>query len=557
MAETVGGTTQQFAQGSPEAALTALRAAMRVQQAERLQQDQAVTANIQRMQQRPDVNAQQTMQATPTLTEPSVKEAAPTTSVSWRVADTDGNTALTIFSSDSTPRTQAEFTAALKDWQSGKEPVGYTFLEPGVMSTLRQQFAISSQGAQSVLGSLGKIAALPGRVAASAGETVGVLPQGSAAGVTQTGENVGRFIGKQTLGTPEAALTTATSIAGAPWVNKASGVLSMLRQAGLTGASQFAGKQAFAGQGDITKNAVESAMVAAVGAGTQGVIGALKGVFHLGVGEQAQREAAKQIVDKFKAANRTLTYDPVTLEAWASTPQGLRDIVQVGVGSLRGQVDSITGSVIADMNKRLPSRLSVGSQNTIRAQLRSLELAARDFLHATDTVGVDAAQQAIDTARNNIYNTVSAQFTAPSAKATLDSIMTTFNQRLDRFRVSARMLNLLRESGAGGGFNAAAFQRLVADKFMATGSGSFTADVGRAAFRGADPSAGTDIPVRGGFNIAKILGLENVPALRHLNVSLPLGNKYVGSIPGTYPRTTGAVQAVAIPTIKEYLQQEK
>lgn len=492
----------------------------------------------------------------------TVKQAAAQkrkdTYISMPYRGSDGEIHVTVHSTTGDRHSKDDFDKALTDWQSGKEPKGYTFLEPGVVNWLRDKFNIASRGAQSVTGSVGRVAAVPGNIAAKAGELTSILPSGSAEGISQTGENVGRFISKQMLGTPENALTTALSVGAGPWVNSVSGALSMLRQAAVTGGSQLVGKQLFGdNSGDFTKNLIESAMVGVVGAGTQGIVGALKGVFHLGVGEQAQREAAKQIVDKFKSANRGLTYDPTTLEAWASTPQGLRDITQVGVGALRGQLDEITGTVISQMNQRLPSRLSVGSQNTIRAQLRTLESAGRDFLHATSVADANVAQQAMDTARGNIYNAVSSQFTAPSAKVTTQSIMAGFNHRLDQFRVSAQMLNVLRESGADHGFNAAAFQQLIKNRFMSTGPGSFAADIGRAAFRGADPSQGTDVAVRGGVNIAKLLGLENVPALRHLNMSVPLGNKYVGSIPGTYPRTTGAVNAVSIPTIKEYLEREK
>jgi len=466
------------------------------------------------------------------------------TSSRWRVTDSEGNTTVTIFTANGQPQPKEAFTKALQQWQAGKEPQGYTFLEPGVVSTLRNTFAAVAEpvqrGAQAADTALTRLR--------------NMLTPGDP---TRYGTGIPQAIAR-TVATPEDALTSAASIAGGPFVNRASWPLAMLRQGALTGGAQLAGRQAFgANSGDISKNLVESAMVAAIGAGTQGIAGALKGVFHLGVSEQAQKEAAKGIVDKFKSANRGITYDPVALEAWASTPQGLRDITQVGVGALRGQLETITSSVINDLKQRPMARLSVSSQATIRAQLRHLESAGRDFLHATDINVVNSAQAAMDTARQNIYNAVTTQFTNPNALLRAQSVMANFNQRLDQFRVSAQMLNTLRESGAETGFNAQAFQKLVQQKFMSAGPGSFMADVGRAAFRGADPSLGTDVTVRGGINLANISGLNQIPFLKDLGVSVPLGSKYVGNIPGTYPRTTGAVQAVSIPTIRDYLSGER
>ena len=523
--------------------------------------------------------------------------------------NSEGKTALIVYSKTGA-KTQADFDTAYNQWQQGKVPQGYEFITSDSVNKARELFYKVSgpvqQGAKAVDEGLLKLRNIIGEKTGAYDPTsYGIKP-------AQTITSM--------IDTPEMALMNTATLGRSKWVNAAgSPILQGVRQAATAGAGYAAGMGAFGGyEGKGVGQVIsEPLLAAAVSGATQTGMGLLKSVFGVGVSQQAQKEVFDGITDAVRKKVGNISHDPVAMEAYLSTPQGFSEALQIGAGALRGDVErsvagtiqqlkvspgplpatsarNVTANIVnslgtsknvnvpggplsgealtAEFIQGAPRALTTHSRQALQSYIKQIGSKTNDLLNAKGDPGkyveIKLEMNELASKATQLIKDEFVKASDPVKKmqiARLNGILDKYNQDINKYTEVVDVFKLMKEAGFEKGINAETivnFQRLVQGQFAVAGPQSLMHAVGKSAFRGADPTKGGDtLGMEARLNIAKMLGLDTIPALKHLGINIPTGNKYVGSIPGTYPRGTAATGAVfnsnTISTIKDYLDAGK
>jgi hypothetical protein len=107
-----------------------------------------------------------------------------------------------------------------------------------------------------------------------------------------------------------------------------------------------------------------------------------------------------------------------------------------------------------------------------------------------------------------------------------------------KFTETGQLLSALKDASKDG-FNVAKFQDNIKNVYMSGQPGGMMERAGQVAGRGADISQGID--TARGFNLP--LPLPGLMKKLGININIPLGNKYVGTVPNQNTATTAVSNA--------------
>lgn len=347
------------------------------------------------------------------------------------------------------PVSTAEHQAAMDHYnETGSSPADFTVLEPGMMQKLRSGFE-STVGnyARSLSEHKTPVAHLLDKMF---GEGTGAKYD-PAMGANK--------IISDRLSTPEKTAATAAQItAGA-----LTGGMSPLVQAGITAvstAAAYLGAQAATGSPlSLGKAGVE----AAISGVNQGVSGIAKNLANKSIDKLSADKIETDLVNLAKDQYGHLPVGQYKINSIASTPQGAQAITNILDKNYHSQIDSITSNISLDINKLLPTALSVGEQNTLRAQVRAMTNSAHKMY---DSVGDTSASSLA----KGKYNDAVAKSLDIIKAAHPDDLKI---QQLvaDRLSKSSRLVeglvqngqvaSAMRKAGIAQGFDPVTFQRTV------------------------------------------------------------------------------------------------
>jgi hypothetical protein len=425
-------------------------------------------------------------------------------------ADEAGNK-VTAYSKDNKPRSVSELQAAAEQFvNTGKAPEGTIVLRPGIVNALRSGYEAVNQpiqrGAAAIAGATLAPNEMPPELAQmmqtnpdyrfALGMNRGVIPQ--AAESVSTPGRAGMTAATLAVSPALKAVTKTTELgaAGAPMV------MNMLRNMGLMGSAATAGNvggKLATGeplQGLSLGHGVEIPFAADVvipftaAAATQGFMGVLSHFVNRYMSPNYGQKIAKEVFDEVKGQYPDLKNDPVLLDAAVSVPAKLARVTQIMSKGLRGDLEDNVTTMVADINQILPRRLTTGTQNTVRAQVRAIIRAGDDILDNLGNADAKAAaEQALTDAGHKIYNAVAAEFKAMKAPDQIamrvDKLIESKigKPALQQFYEGADVLAALKRSGAANGFNASAFVNEIRGTSQAN-PGSLIDKVGRIAGQG-------------------------------------------------------------------------
>lgn len=457
--------------------------------------------------------------------------------------------------STSGPKTEAQWDKAIAQFdKSGKAPSGFTFLKPdSLQRAARDTYSkYIGQPAAAVAGAIDKVPRLQDKYLG--GFDPGVR------GVNQTLDMASGII--KGVDTPEgggamlASALAAYASGGLSEIPKAA-VLGTAYATGALGGDVATGSQL----GNVGKRTTDFFWNAVTATGVQGLLGGLKVALGMGMSDVAKGNVAKDMVTHIKDTARPLVSDPTYLNAYASTKPGADKLINSTISGLRGDIDTLSNTFIADFQAAAPRALPSGTVTTLRAQLRRLNEAGNSILDNTgDFRKNQATMQTIATLQKDIVATITQGFASgkspitlsPAQTARITGLLKDQSDGLAKFMDTANLLRLMKESVTDRGFDATLFKQKVTAAMQS--SAPFTK-----ARQIADKQVGE--PVTLGVPIGKMPPLSKIPLVNKLSVPLVTGTKYPGGVPGTYPTTTGtAGAATVIPTIedniKEYMRGE-
>jgi len=407
-------------------------------------------------------------------------------------ADKEGKP-LHIFSSDGIPKTAVEFNTAMDEYdKSGKAPQGYTVLEPGVLADINTAFQRGMQPIQRGLRAIGKGAAgglgVPGGLAIQLGEKTGILPTGSTEGYKQTTENIGSKVG-EIVGAPVRTLpgylTALGTAAATPFLNPVTkeaanvagqaskyvadktAMLGNMVKSGIGGTIGYLTGTAAAGEPiNLGKTMTEFGIIAA----GQGIAGVLNHAITKYISPNRQEQVAKGILDEVTSTNPVLKNDPSKFEIYAGNSQAnLSALAQKVVSGMRGTVDDVTETMMTELRAQGP-RFNKGQLNTLRAQVRNIVKASNDVL---DNIGIDdkAYNAALKTVNESVgsmidyIGSIDPQYIMAQTRVT--HLLSKYSQDLMKMQEGAEVINALKKSGMGSGWNAMKFGQHARGEYQA------------------------------------------------------------------------------------------
>ena len=397
----------------------------------------------------PDTSKQELVSTLQTIKDRAAQQQQSDLSVSQHFVDKGDPTYSRHVFSLRGPVSSADHQAAIDHYnETGNSPPGFTVLAPGVMQKLRSGFESTVGDYARSLGEYKTpVAHLLDKVF---GEGTGAKYD-PAMGVNK--------IISDRLSTPEKTAATAAQLtAGA-----LTGGTAPLVQAGITAASTAAayiGTQAATGSPlSLGKAGIE----AAVSGLTQGVSGIAKNLANKSIDKLSADKIETDLVNLAKDQYGHLPVNQYKINSIASTPSGAQAITSVLNKNYHSQIDSVTSNISLDINKMLPTALSVGDQNTLRAQVRAMTRAAHKMY---DSVGDTSASSLA----KGKYNDAVAGALGIIKTAHPDDLKI---QQLvaDRLSKSSRLVesmiqngevaSAMHKAGMAQGFDRVAFQRTV------------------------------------------------------------------------------------------------
>lgn len=520
----------------------------------------------------------------------------------------DGTTAVTIYSTGA-PRTQAEFNAALDTYDAQGKVKGFTVLRPGIQQKVRDTF-------ESAIGAPMRAAATGIQASPDMPGTSPYIPdvvQKPVAAIANALKGVAASV-PAGMSTPEGFGTVAGTVVASALLPGLGPLSTVAKMATGAGAGQLIGDVlSGTNAGNFEKRLEDAAKTATIAAFTEGATGVVKSVLNMGLSQRAHQQVADDIFKVFKEKYGPLMNDPKAFDALMSSPQRIRDIAQIGIKAIRGDIDAwrdgfvqvwktpitplpptsarnVTANIVnqfqgpqqitvpgkvqgpassqqfvTDVSAVTPWTLSPAAATEVRKYVRQMADQGNKLLDNIDSADMQSTmRQLLRETGDKIITTVKGDFAkaTPAQRAALEpqvqSVIDAHISQMYEFAGAAHVLSALRESGAAHGFDVAKFQRIVQGTFK-NQPGSVMEKVGNAAFRGSSGVV-TDTPYTVGLPYGRLLDkiplLNKVPGLSAATIPLGSGTRYVGKVRGTYPVTTAATQAATISSIRDYLNEK-
>lgn len=488
-----------------------------------------------------------------------------------RTYNGDDGSQVTVYSNDGKRKSAELFDKAVQHYAStGKDMKGFLVLQPGVLDTLRSAYERVNQPVQQMAPQVG--ASIMQRLTNPAGvpiagllQKMGVLTPEHMQSIQDFAGGVGSTLGRAAVApvsTPEGAGMALGTAAGAAL----SGGFSLAPQMALTGLGAMAGHQLggrLGGGAPPIENTIVAGATAAAAQGFGEVLKyglglATKGAFS--TSQLAEKQVSKGITDLVKSKyGQAGSANAQVLEMIGSNPKDVARLTNMGVDAILGDLKAATPQLRVDIMQQMPRTLTVGAQNTVRAQLRRAEDAAVQYMEDIGTKG--AEQYFMDTftnAKRGVAQAIVDDFKGMSkpalqrAVAQADAIMDGYAQSLNTYKPGATLLKALRESSAEGGFNARAFQQTL--QGYQQPAGSFMEQVGEVARRGGGADA---IDEARSLNL-KLNRLADLPfGLGNLGVQIPGGTQYAGKVEGTMPTLDAFGSVYGNQAIRDYLSKKR
>ena len=332
--------------------------------------------------------------------------------------------------------------------ETGHSPEGFTVLQPGMMQKLRSAFETAIGGPARFIGE-GKtpVAMLLDKVF---GEGTGAKYD-PAMGFNK--------IVSERLSTPETAAATAAQVV----TGAATGGMSIPMQAALTAASTgaaYLGAQAATGS---PLSLGKAGLEASVAGATQGFTGVVKNLANRSIDTAAANKIETDLVNLAKDQYSHLPIGQYKINSIASTPSGAKAITDVLDKNYHSQIDSITSTINSDINKLLPTALSTGNKNTLRAQIRSMNSSAHSLYESVgDVQGSTIAKRKFNDAVASALDLVkSANPDNLKVQQLVADRLSKSSRLVENMVQNGQVASAMYKSGQGRGFDPVTFQRTV------------------------------------------------------------------------------------------------
>lgn len=519
---------------------------------------------------------------------------APTPKLFQDYENNDGKT-VTIFSSTTKPQLPEDFDKAMDQYgRTGDVPNNFTLVTNPVLATIRKGFETGAapirQATEAAGESTGKILASPGNALFQLGEKAGLLPSGSAQGITNTGARFGKAAGN-IAATP---LRTPEELGGTVGVGTAAALMakaSYPAQIAATMLGNVAGRMTGGMLAGSQQEATSTIIGSALSAGfTHGAIGAFKYATGKGLSQQAQEGVDKDLVDMIAKKHPSLVNDPNALPAVMSTKAGIADVIQIGVKGLRGDIDTASNAVITELESRLPKAYGAGFQfsipvrNNIRNSIKEITAQQNKIM---DNIGDGSIlKEATDTIKdegNKIGKIVYDEFvkiaggTSPAAStlANMQSskvlgVLNDYKNQAKQFEDGAKLYSAIRQASEDGSFNVAKFQKVMANLYTDQPSSIPPGSLMRGAYDiagrngpGINQPGGVDLQrsILEPFGIkSKPSGIPNGPAQAmgwfKTLLTTPKMNTYAGNVPYNRPIPNAAATISGYDAVRAYLSRD-
>lgn len=422
-------------------------------------------------------------------------------------------------------KTTGEFAQAVTDYSNtGKVPEGFREIDPQTINDAMKIFNQAKEFVQPKVAAFGREAfqnmssgGLVGTEPITTGTGAQILPDPSmqaqkqtagkagqflgntAASMFDTPEKLGMFVGtlavQPLLGPVNVAARTATKALdeAAPYVFSYGGAgMNMLKNAAFAGAGGL-GMNAITGQPMTAKNVTDTAFnagLAGIAAGPQALV---QHFVTRNVPIERQKEVAQGILDAVVKANPLLKNDPNALAIGLTGKKGLTAVGEQMSNSLQGGLNSVTRGMTHDILNVLPFRVSIGTQNTLRAGVRKLASAGSNMLdtmhgdatayNKATTAFADAQQELGILIRNEIASYAKGagiQFTPQvlgNMGRNVSNILQQYKQQLTQFEEGTRVAGYLKKAIGPQGFEADRLKNaLLKDSYSGT-QGTLLPDV--------------------------------------------------------------------------------
>ncbi len=237
-------------------------------------------------------------------------------------------------------------------------------------------------------------------------------------------------------------------------------------------------------------------------------------------------------------------------------------------GYVRQKVSgSMADKILYGLNQGAPRTLSNTAAAELRGYAGDMHSLGNELLdNISDTKVANSIQNKMIDTYNKMKTTIIKEFAGSSQNiqqqqiVNLANIMKDQEQQLTKWVDSAKLFAVLKEAGADGQFNPQKFQELLAGRFKQN-PGDIMNQAGILAGRpigGAEAvAAGTQY---GGADISQVIDKTRtasigIPFLKKfgVNIDIPLGNKYVGTVPKQNPMAVTAGSNA----IRDYFQSER
>lgn len=509
-------------------------------------------------------------QAAPIPTDVSAAAQSEPSDFIYRIYPGSDGSQITIYSNDGKRKPGAAFDQAVERYaDTGKAPNGFTALTPGMLDIMRKGFEAANQPLQRILPSVGSsIGSELAKPISGTLQHYGIISPQSAQSMQQTAGDIGQGaaqLAANSIATPEQAGSTIGTIAGS-YMTGGMSILPQIIGAGLGSAAGYMAGGLATGA-EVGPTLTPALIAGGLAAASQGGAGAIRYVLGRGVGSNAQKQVAGDLMDFIKSRYGS-TGNVAVLEQMASNPADLAKITKIGLDGIMTDFNSVYSGMKSDILQatyNLPKTLSTGAQNTIRAQISRMTDAGKAMLEGVgDANTTTKATTAFQEAMVNVGKAIEADYPKvdqaqmKTALTKVDAVLRQYWTNLNQYKPGAALLSALKEAGADNGFNAGKFQ--VALQRFAEPPGSAMADVGNIARRGAEyGTVDRPSPYGAHINIGKYIGIPSgTPVLSKLgNIGGNAGTSYAGTVRGTYPATTSVATAAGAQAVRDFLDRKR
>lgn len=469
---------------------------------------------------------------------------------SWNLQDKNGNTVFTLYSNTGKPRSKADFEMASNYLieTKGSLPEGFGVMQPGMLANLRSKFEQGiANPLRSVAGAIERSQPMSGGSPGNPNPLATLLHLAKQAAPPML----------RGAAEPEGFGAIAGMAASAPLTMG----MSLPAGAAFTGISGALGSGAIGGllTGEVKpeRMLIEGLLASA----SHGATGIVKMALGKGVSQQAQKQVASELAEYIYAKHKYISNDPQALEVIMSTPKGITDITQMGIKGILGDFDKHNGIIGTTIDNIVKADLTRNKRRIIQRRVTELGKQGTAMLeNVTDLDAMQAAKDSMKTAVQDIFNTIDSSFgTMPGGDAlkikVAEAVMV-FNNKLTDLFPATHLFNVLKESGATGGFKVQPFQELLRNTYKSN-PGSLMHNAGKIAARGGDltDTAGMDRSV---YITDYIFNTLRLPSwLRSIVRGPKLGTQYSGTVKGTYPGSTATADIATRQGIKSFTDSDK